>query len=307
VNVWLGEFLSVMLRDSHTVDRNRTPVPLYSSSQRLKKRIRHFVRRFFPQIAALPDVASSHPRYGWGRPECAEFRKLCENQRVPIQGLLNSFLPYKDGLLGIPRSAWDNQWFPTLDAIALYCMLALQRPSKYIEIGSGNSTRFARHSITNNHLQTFITCIDPEPRIDVNEVADEVIRAPLQEIGVDSFKKLSAGDVLFVDSSHQAFMNSDVTILFLEILPVLETGVIVHFHDIHLPYDYPPDWTSLYYNEQYMLAAYMFGGNSFQLLLPNAFVTRDAELHKILDPLWNAPTIAGLPTHGASIWGTIRK
>jgi hypothetical protein len=80
----------------------------------------------------------------------------------------------------------------------------------------------------------------------------------------------------------------------------LQAGLIVHFHDIHLPYDYPPEWAHRYYNEQYLLAAYVLAGDRFQLLLPNAFITRDAELHKILDPIWKAPAMAGLSTYGAS-------
>ena len=265
----------------------------------------------FPEAAALPE--SPTPRYGWGLPEHAHFSEICEAKRASITGLLNSFLAFQEKLIRIPRRtggrsadpAWENDWFPPLDAIALYCMLALRRPARYVEIGSGYSTRFARRAITDNALPTTLTSIDPEPRIETATVADRIIASPLEKTELEIFKTLESGDVLFVDSSHQSFMNSDVTAVFLDILPALKPGVIVHFHDIFLPYDYPADWAGRYYNEQYLLAAYMLGGSRFQLVLPDAFVTRDAELHSILDPIWKAPVMAGLPAYGASLWGSL--
>ena len=279
-----------------------------------KRTVVRLLRQSFPRMAALLEFpAASTPRYGWGRPEYPQFRKLCEERRSSIEHLLTSFLPFKAQLLRIPRRsdsdgvdpAWENDMFPTLDALALYCMLSLYRPAQYLEIGAGHSTKFARRAIIDNALRTSITCIDPAPGVKIAQAADRVIGKPLQEIDLEVFKTLNPGDVLFVDGSHRVFMNSDVTVLFLDVLPTLKTGVIVHFHDIHLPYDYPPEWAHLYYNEQYLLAAYVLGGNRFQLLLPNAFVTRDAELHKILEPIWSAPTMAGLPAYGASLWGVI--
>lgn len=275
-------------------------------SRRLKRRV---FRRIFPEAAALPELST--PRYGWGLPEHAHFSKICEAHRASIRDLLNSFLPFQEQLICIPRRTedrssdpgWENDWFPPLDAIALYCILSLRRPARYVEIGSGYSTRFARRAVRDNALPTSITSIDPEPRIGTAAIADRIITSPLEKTGLDVFNTLNPGDVLFVDSSHQSFMNSDVTAVFLDILPALKPGVIVHFHDIFLPYDYPADWAEHYFNEQYVLAAYMMGGSRFQLVLPNAFVTRDTELHSILDPIWKAPAMAGLPAYGASLWG----
>lgn len=267
-----------------------------------------------PELASLPDSSSSsEPRYGWGRPEYPHFSRLCEANRASIAELLRSFLPFKDHLLQISQTAaagsadpfWNNDWFPPLDAISLYAVLAVMRPERYIEVGSGHSTRFARRAVKDQSLPTSITSIDPQPRIEIAAVADRVIASPLENLDLEIFKALRSGDVLFVDSSHQAFMNSDVTVVFLDVLPMLSPGVIVHFHDIHLPYDYPREWAPLYYNEQYLLAAYMLGGNRLRLLLPNAFITRDPQLHQILDPIWKSPAMAGLPVYGASLWGRI--
>ena len=83
-------------------------------------------------------------------------------------------------------------------------------------------------------------------------------------------------------------MNSDVTMLWLDVLPRLKPGVIVHIHDVFLPYDYPPEWASRYYSEQYMLAASLLAGNPMEILFPSHFVQRDAALASRLDPLWEA-------------------
>jgi hypothetical protein len=241
------------------------------------------------------------------------FYRACDEKRQNMESLLGSFLEFKEDLLRIPRAAgrdavepaWANPMFPPLDAIALYGMVSRLRPRLYLEIGVGHSTRFARRAIRDHSLGTSITCIDPAPGISVDGVADTILPMRLEDVDPAVFSNLHAGDILFVDSSHRVFMNSDATVLLLDVLPTLRPGVIVHFHDIHLPHDYPPDWGSLYYNEQYLLAAYILGGNRLEILLANAFITRDAALHGVLNPIWNASEWNGLPTYGASFWARV--
>jgi hypothetical protein len=89
-------------------------------------------------------------------------------------------------------------------------------------------------------------------------------------------------------------MNSDVTMLFLDVLPRLPAGVIVQVHDITLPCDYPAQWTGRYYSEQYLLAAYLLGrGDALEIVLPCAFASDDPELHGILAPIWSAEWMEG--------------
>ena len=279
-----------------------------------KHRVAHLLQKTFPRVAAFREFpASPTPRYGWGRPPNAPFYNACEEQRARIQAMLESFLQFKERILSIRRRSendsvspvWDNPMFPGLDAISLYCMLSVHRPAQYFEIGAGHSTRFARRAITDGALRTSITCIDPAPRLSVQAVADHIVTSGLESVDLGLFDSLNAGDILFVDGSHRAFMHSDVTVVFLEILPTLKPGVLVHFHDIHLPYDYPPEWGHLYYNEQYLLGAYVLGGR-LGVVLPNAFITRDAQLHGILEPVWTAPSLKGVATYGGSFWGIIR-
>jgi hypothetical protein len=172
-----------------------------------------------------------------------------------------------------------------------------------IEIGSGNSTRFARRATRDFELDTRIVSIDPHPRQTVREIASEVIRSPLEDISLDVFSQLKAGDILFYDGSHVCFMNSDVTVFFLEVLPRLNPGVIVHIHDIWLPYDYPPEWIDRYYSEQYLLAAFLLGGGKgICPLLANAFVWGDKELSGIICPLMGDLGYQGWHQYGTSFW-----
>src|SRR5260370_33971346 len=128
---------------------------------RAKRRIAHLLRPLFPRSATFLEFpASPMPRYGWGQPQYPHFYKACEEKRTCIESLLTSFLQFTDQILRIPRRSesdpvnpiWDQEMFPTLDAIALYCTLCLHRPALYVEIGAGHSTRFARRAIRDNAL-----------------------------------------------------------------------------------------------------------------------------------------------------------
>ena len=110
-------------------------------------------------------------------------------------------------------------------------------------------------------FETRIVSIDPQPRAEVDELCDRVLRVPLEAADLSVFDELSDGDVLFFDGSHRTFMNSDATVFFLEVLPRLADGVLVGVHDVFLPYDYPRDFADRYYSEQYLLAAHLIAGN----------------------------------------------
>jgi hypothetical protein len=152
-------------------------------------------------------------------------------------------------------------------------------------------------------LDLHITSIDPDPRVEVDAVCDEVVRSPLEEAPLEVFDRLQPGDVLFVDSSHRVIMNSVVTVIFLDILPRLRPGVLVHFHDVWLPYDYPERWKHWYFTEQYMLGAVLLAApQRYRILLPNMFVSVHPELSRALDGLWRDLDLADCPSHGGSLW-----
>ena len=133
-------------------------------------------------------------------------------------------------------------FLPPYDAVALYGLLRRTRPQRYLEVGSGHSTRFARRAIRDEGLATTVTSIDPEPRARIDELCDLVIRRPVEALEDDGvFLELGPGDVLFIDGSHRTFTGSDVTVLLLEVVPRLAPGVLVQVHDVYLPRDYPAD------------------------------------------------------------------
>jgi len=255
----------------------------------------------------------SKPRYGHGAPAHSVLASIIERNRAAYRSRLQSFLRYQEDFVSIPQRPtnsllphWHNGFFPGLDAIALYCFMADFRPKRYVEIGSGNSTKFCRYAKTRRQLDTEIISVDPEPRADVDALCDRVVRKRVEDLDVSLFDQLQPGDTLFIDSSHRVLMNSDVTALFLDILPKLRSGVLVQIHDILLPFDYPLEWAPRFYSEQYLLAAYLLGGEKFEILLPNTFITYDAELNTILSPLWSDPRIQCKEPYGASFWMRVR-
>jgi hypothetical protein len=180
----------------------------------------------------------------------------------------------------IPQPAWVGGAICAFDSLALYAMIRKYRPSRYVEIGSGMTTCFARQSVMDAGLPTKIVSIDPMPRAQINSLCDYVVRDGLETVDVSLFDTLEAGDILFFDGSHRSFMNSDVTVFFIDVLPRLKAGVIIHIHDIMLPYDYPDSFKHWYWNEQYMLAVYMMQARERIVpLFPTAFICRDSQFN----------------------------
>ena len=121
-------------------------------------------------------------------------------------------------------------------------------------------------------------CIDPFPRDFVRNGLpglQSLITKKVQEIDLEFFSQLQSGDILFIDSSHTVKIGGDVNYLFLEVLPRLKPGVIVHVHDIFLPFEYRRDWVQdefRFWNEQYLLQAFLAFNSEFEVLLANAYL-----------------------------------
>jgi len=171
-----------------------------------------------------------------------------------------------------PAPRWTQDWFPRLDGAAAYKMVRDCKPANIIEVGSGHSTRFMAQAIKDADLPTKITAIDPAPRADITKLPITVHNDIVQNCDLVIFKNLKAGDFLFIDSSHIAMPGSDVDFLFLNVLPMLPEGVIVHIHDILLPHDYPESWEWRGYNEQQVVAPLLSGG--YELLFSSQYASR---------------------------------
>ena len=256
------------------------------------------------------------PRYGYGKPAHPELAALLANGDAEYVRWLRRFAEYSDELKKIPMRAgagsmephWQNEWFSGLDLVALYGFVARSNAAQLIEVGSGQSTKIARLAIRNHGLKTKITSIDPQPRAEIDALCDRVVRQRLEDCDLSMLRSLEAGDIFFFDGSHRTFMNSDVTVFFLEILPRLKPGVLVQIHDILLPDDYLP-WTEQefyphrYWSEQYMLAASLLAGHSnYDVVLPNHYVSTKPELAGELEALWSSRELKGAPRAGVSFW-----
>ena len=169
-----------------------------------------------------------------------------------------------------------NQFFCPADACAAYLMARILKPPTWFEVGSGNSTRVVRQAIEDGNLATKLVCVDPYPRIDVVAVADEIMRVEVETLAPEAIvDRLSANDVLFIDSSHQLKAGGDVLYLLPHIVPRLRPGVVVHIHDVFLPYDYPREWLEERgWHEQYVVQAMLQFGAKFEVIWPGYYVQR---------------------------------
>jgi Methyltransferase domain len=171
-----------------------------------------------------------------------------------------------------------NGHFDGLDALVAYCMVRYFKPRTIIEVGSGYSSLIlARAAVRNGNAP--LICIEPFPLEFLEKDfpgLQILIRRRVEEIDYDFFSQLEAGDILFLDSSHTVKMGGDVTYLFLEILPRLKPGVVVHVHDIFFPFDYPRDWVMnecRFWSEQYLLQSFLAFNNAFEILLCNNYLS----------------------------------
>lgn len=174
----------------------------------------------------------------------------------------------------------NNPFFHPPDSDVLYVMMREYQPSRVIEIGSGNSTRIMRQAIRDGGLSTKVVSIDPLPRSDVKGFADEIRAVRVEEIPAEQISAdLNRGDFLFIDSSHMTMVGNDVVLEFLQVIPQLKSGVMIHVHDIFLPWDYPLEWINREpqvggWSEQHILQAMLWGSDRFDVLWPGHYVQR---------------------------------
>ncbi len=196
--------------------------------------------------------------------------------------LLASFT-YADELSALPRERpagemayhYGNGAFGSGDAECLYSMMRRYKPKRFVEIGSGYSTLMAREASRRNLAEDptarcEIICVEPYEQPWLESLGVEVIREPVEAVDPALFARLEPGDILFIDSSHMVRPQGDVLFEFLELLPRLPAGVLVHVHDIFTPRDYPPEWVVdavRFWNEQYILEAFLTLNRDFRVLL----------------------------------------
>lgn len=191
--------------------------------------------------------------------------------------------PWKEESSEGPRFHYRQKYFKFGDALILYSMLRHFAPRRVLEVGSGFSSALML-DVRARFLDgaTRLTFIEPFPeRLEPLLTAEDrdtvhLVYEPVQNVPLETFGALEAGDILFVDSSHVSKVGSDLNFLFFEVLPILKGGVIIHFHDIFWPFEYPRQWIldGRAWNEAYLLRAFLQYNSDFELLLFNSFAAR---------------------------------
>jgi hypothetical protein len=275
------------------------------------KKLYYFLNPKFQSIFLDYKVAMK-PRYGHGLQPHAGLYSIINEHRHEYEAILEKALTFKSYFVEIKDSkietdtkklTWNNGFLPGLDIIAIYTMLATLKPKKYVEVGSGNSTKVAYKAKTDLQLTTEIISIDPMPRAEIDTLANTVIRKPFEEIDFSFLENLEENDILFIDNSHRILPNSDAMVFFMEVLPKLKKGVMVHIHDIYLPYDYPQFMCDRAYSEQYGLAFYLLANSKkYKPIFPCYFISEDEKLCKVLNPIWEDDNMINVEKHGGSFW-----
>ena len=276
--------------------------------------LKSFFKRIHPKYQALINEypVDMKPRYGYGLPPHKQLYDIIDAERNTYRALIDAALSNQNEIAEIQDSSkvtdsklpgWNNGFLPGIDIIAIYTMISYYKPKRYVEVGSGNSTKVAFKVKQEQHNSLEITSIDPMPRAEIDQLADVVIRKPFEDIDYQKVLNLEAGDILFIDNSHRILPNSDSMVFYMEIFPQLNKGVIVHIHDIYLPYDYPQFMCDRFYTEQYGLAMYVMANpKRYKTIFPCYFVSEDEELAKQLEPIWNLDNLKEVERHGGSYW-----
>jgi predicted O-methyltransferase YrrM len=218
--------------------------------------------------------------------------------------------PFSEDPNGRDRYYYRGGPYPYGDAIMLRAIISAQRPRRIVEIGSGFSTACMLDSLDHFDLtQTRITCIEPHAaRLrSVLRPADEarvdILERPVQGMALDTFARLEANDILFIDSTHVLKTGSDVHYELFHILPVLKPGLLVHFHDCRYPFEYPDQFIferNYSWNEAYALRAFLMYNAKFRVFFYNSLF---AAQHRAL-AVATCPPFAKNP--GSSIWLSVQ-
>lgn len=226
----------------------------------------------FTELQALPGIQLDRNRFS------VTLRRLSEKAS-------ETQWPDKAGAPGQYHISNDNFGFSS--AALLHTMIRTHNTRKLVEIGGGFSSLISLHALRLNHGDDFrFDCVEPYPRPWLEETlraqpGARLLKQPVEQLAPNMLADLAENDILFIDSSHCVRLASDVNFLFLQVIPRLKPGVIVHIHDIYIPYEYPRvhfhGRQKLFWNEQYLLQALLTDNPRLEVILPGFFVQKDME------------------------------
>lgn len=261
---------------------------------------------FYSPIPSLNEIKKNENKI-FSNPRSIESININEGVQLEIYKKIINFyhqLPFVDDHKDDLLYYFKNPAFSYADGISLYSMIRIFEPKRLIEVGSGYSSCV---SLDTNRLflsnKMDLIFIEPYPELlksltSKTKTPLKIIDINLQDVSIEVFKNLEKNDILFIDSTHVSKTGSDVNYIFFEILPVLKSGVVVHFHDIFYPFEYPKSWVyeGRSWNEDYMLRAFLQYNDQFEILFFNDFMfKKHRDLLEEHTPLY-------LKNGGGSIW-----
>ncbi len=253
---------------------------LYADVSEYKRNARYRPGHYYSPIVSVDEIKLNQERI-WKSNEVSKIKGI-DLKTDDQLALVKSFEAYYDELPfqatrdSETRYQFENGLYSYTDGIILYSIMRALKPKRIVEVGSGYSSallldvnqRFFQNSIE-------LTFVEPYPER-LNKLINESDRRSatimvdfVQSVSLDVFKELDAGDILFIDSSHVVKTGSDVHFLLFEILPILKSGVYIHFHDVFYPFEYPKQWVfeGKNWNEDYFLKAFLMYNHDFTICL----------------------------------------
>lgn len=263
---------------------------------------------FYSPIPSLDEIRRDEKRI-FDIPEELRAIDLNVDEQLGLLAIFAEYykeLPFREEKTRGLRYKFVNSMYSYSDGICLYSMIRHLKPRSILEVGAGYSSCVM---LDTNELffDNRISCafIEPNPqqflsllkRRDLRRI--EVVPTRLQDVSLSRFSALSANDILFIDSTHVSKIGSDVNYLIFEILPVLQSGVYVHFHDIFYPFEYPKRWVcdlGIAWSEAYLLRSFLQYNSTFRIAFFNTY------LEHFYEDIFRDSMPLCLKNRGGSLW-----
>jgi predicted O-methyltransferase YrrM len=251
-----------------------------------KRTLDRFSDHFYSPIPSLVEVEADRDRI-FKRPHSLPAVDLNENRQLELFDRFRQWYtsPRFPATQSEGRRYYhENTNFGHADAMILYCMMRLAQPRRVVEVGSGYSS-CAILDINDQLFEGRVACtfIEPYPNLLYSLIRETDCRNTrifghrVQDVDLDVFKELEAGDILFIDSSHVSKTGSDVNFLLFDVLPFVQDGVYIHFHDIFYPFEYPEQWVfeGRAWNEVYLMRAFLAHNPAFRIEFFSSYIVRE--------------------------------
>lgn len=260
---------------------------LYQENMNFKKNSCFPPGHFYSTIISVENIKKRQDEI-WSKENVDGIKgvNLNANEQVSLVKQFEQYyseIPFTEYKNSNSRYYFENGFYSYTDAIFLYSMIRHFKPKQIIEIGSGFSSSvmldtnecFFNKSINLTFIEPYADRLKSLLREDDYNTT-VIIEKDVQDIKIEAFEKLNHNDILFVDSTHVVKTGSDVNYILFEILPKLKSGVLIHFHDIFYPFEYPKDWVfkGRNWNEDYFLRAFLMYNPEFEIKLFSHYLHR---------------------------------